>query len=126
MKRIGWQTSLGTGLVLLSALLYGFHYTVFHDKHHIFIYLVGDIALVPIEVLLVTLIIHRLLSSREKRIKLYKLNIVIGTFFSEAGTHLLAAFSDQDPDIEEIRKDLLVTGEWSDKKFDDVSNGLRV
>ena len=124
MKRIGWQATLGIGLILLSALIYTFHYTVFHDKHHIFIYLLGDVAFVPIEVLLVTLIIHRLLSSREKRLKLQKLNMVIGTFFSEAGTHLLAVFSDQDPDIEKIRKNLLITGEWDDEKFDDLSNGL--
>lgn len=39
----------------------------FSGPHHIFIYLVGDIAFVPIEVLLVTLIIHRLLETREKK-----------------------------------------------------------
>jgi nitrate reductase gamma subunit len=58
---------LGLLLVLLSAVSYLAHYAIFGDAHHIFIYLVGDIAFVPIEVLLVTLIIHRLLESREKR-----------------------------------------------------------
>jgi len=125
MKRIGWQATLGIGLVLLSAILYTFHFTIFHDEHHIFIYLLGDIAFVPIEVLLVTLIIHRVLTSREKRIRLQKLNMVIGTFFSEAGTYLLAAFSDRDPDIEKIRQDLIITGEWGDEKFKDVWNRLR-
>jgi hypothetical protein len=125
MKRIGWQVALGIGLVLLSAVLYTFHYTVFHDKHHIFIYLVGDVAFVPIEVLLVTLIIHRVLTYREKRARLQKLNMVIGTFFSEAGTHLLTVFSDHDPDLDSIRKDLLVTGEWDDQKFDEAWKELR-
>ncbi|HHN81139.1 MAG TPA: hypothetical protein ENN11_00760 [Methanomicrobia archaeon] len=36
-------------------------YVIVHDIHHIFIYMVGDVAFVPIEVLLVTLLIHRLL-----------------------------------------------------------------
>ena len=116
---------LGVSLVALSAALYAFHYSIFHDSHHILIYMVGDIAFVPIEVLLVTLIIHRVLSAREKKIKLRKLNIVVGTFFSEVGTYLLAYFSDRDPDLNDIRKDLLVSGEWTDKKFDEAWKKLR-
>jgi len=125
MKRLGWQTVLGLGLIVLSAVLYALHYLIFRDAHHIFIYMLGDVAFVPIEVLLVTLIIHRLLSSREQRIRLQKLNMVIGTFFSELGTHLLAEFSDRDSDLEGIRQELLVTSGWSDRLFDDVWKNLR-
>ena len=64
---------LGILLVLLSAFFYALHYVLFRDSHHIFIYLVGDIAFVFIEVLLVTLIIHHLLGEREKRAMLKKL-----------------------------------------------------
>jgi hypothetical protein len=125
MKEIRWQVILGVGLVALSALFYTFHYTVFHDAHHIFIYLVGDIAFVPIEVLLVTLIIHRLLSQREKRSRLEKLNMVIGTFFSEVGTRLLTYFSDWDPGLAEIRDKLIVDKDWTAEEFDSVEGELR-
>ena len=125
MKRVSWQLVLGIALVVLSALLYTFHYTLFHDKHHIFIYLVGDVAFVPIEVLLVTLILHKLLTSREKKVKLQKLNMVVGAFFSEVGNHMLVGFSDQDPDLDDIRKDLIMTGDWTDKKFEDAWRKLR-
>ena len=125
MKRFSWQVMLGITLVLLSALLYMFHFALFRDAHHILIYLVGDVAFVPIEVLLVTLILHKLLSSREKRIKLQKLNMVVGAFFSEVGGYLLARFSDRDPDLDEIRKDLIVTGQWTDQKFADAWKRLR-
>ncbi len=47
--------------------------------------MVGDIAFVPIEVLMVTLIIHRLLTEREKRAMLKKMNMVIGAFFQRSG-----------------------------------------
>ena len=124
MKNIRWQLILGVGLLALSAILYMIHFGLFHDAHHIFIYLVGDIAFVPIEVLMVTLVIHRLLSAREKKLKLQKLNMVIGTFFSEVGTHLLALISDRDPDLDEIRKDLMITGEWTDRKVAEVSRKL--
>lgn len=125
MKEIRWQVILGIGLVVLSALLYAFHFTIFHDLHHIFIYLVGDVAFVPIEVLLVTLIIHRLLSQREKRSRLEKLNMVIGTFFSEVGTRLLTYFSDFDPKLDEIRSKLIVKSDWTAADFDAVEGELR-
>ena len=125
MKEVRWQVMLGVGLVVLSALLYGFHYTVFHDFHHIFIYLVGDVAFVPIEVLMVTLIIHKLLSQREKKTRLEKLNMVIGVFFSEVGTKLLTYFSDFDPKLDEIRSKLIVKSDWTAVEFDAVEGQLR-
>jgi hypothetical protein len=125
MKRFrNWQVLLGLSLIVASAFLYLLHYLIFRDVHHIFIYLVGDIAFVPIEVLLVTLIIHRLLSEREKKAKLEKLNMLIGTFFSEVGTQLLTYFSDFDPNLEAIKKDLIVTTDWSEHDFLSVSKRL--
>jgi len=117
MKRLNWQILLGLSLIALSALLYFIHYAVFRDAHHIFIYMVGDIAFVPIEVLLVTLIIHRLLSEREKRSMLHKLNMVIGAFFSEVGTRLLKSFYHFDTHADTIRGNLIVAKEWSAKDF---------
>jgi len=117
MKRLNWQFVLGMTLVMLSLLLYVIHFSIFRDAHHIFIYLIGDIAFVPIEVLLVTLIIHRLLTQREKRSMLQKLNMVIGAFFSEVGTALLSHFSGFDSDPERIRKELVVKGDWSEAQF---------
>lgn len=125
MKKIGWQTKLGIGLILTSVLLYAAHYVIFHDLHHILIYLVGDIAFLPVEVLFVTLIIHRVLSEREKRIRLEKMNMVIGAFYSEMGTHLLEYLSDFDPQLPEIKEDLIITDEWTDKEFERVEAELR-
>lgn len=125
MKRFTWLINLALALVVLSVMLYFLHYAVFRDPHHIFIYMLGDIAFIPIEVLLVTLVIHRVLSQREKRSRLEKLNMVIGAFFSEVGTALLAYFSDYDPRLDEVRKDLIVTGDWSEQTFLDISKRLR-
>lgn len=125
MKRFSWQIMLASVLIFLSAAFYFFHYAIFHDTHHIFIYLVGDIAFVPIEVLLVTVIIHQVLNAREKKSRMEKLNMVIGAFFSEVGTQLLTYFSDWDPKLVNIRKDLMVTSDWSQEEFLDVSKLLK-
>ena len=125
MKPFRWQTVLGIVLVALSAIVYVIHYVIFRDAHHIFIYLIGDIAFVFFEVLLVTLIIHQLLSEREKRAKLEKLNMVIGAFFSEVGIKLLTYFSDFDPRLDQIRGELIVTKDWSDREFSQMSRRLK-
>ena len=125
MKRISWQILLGLSLIVLSALLYLGHYAIFRNTHHIFIYMIGDIAFVPIEVLLVTLIIHRLLTERERKARLEKLSMVIGAFFSEIGTNALAYFSDSDPELEKIKKDLIVSNDWTTREFLSVSKRLK-
>lgn len=125
MRRFRWQILLGLSLIALSAVIYVIHYAIFKDAHHIFVYLIGDIAFVPIEVLLVTLIIHRLLEVREKRIRLEKLNMVIGVFFSEMGTKLLTYFSDNDPRLDAIRKHLVVTNNWSEEEFTGIGKRLK-
>lgn len=125
MKNLSRQIGFGILLIFLSALTYYIHYLIFHDLHHIFIFMVGDIAFVFIEVLLVTLIIHRLLEQRERQNRLDKLNMVIGVFFSEMGTNLLTYFSDLDPKLDTIRKDLIVTSQWSDSEFSRVRKRLR-
>lgn len=125
MKHIHWQIILGICLIALSAVVYVVHYLIFRDPHHIFIYLIGDIAFVFFEVLMVTLVIHRLLSEREKKSRLEKLNMVIGAFFSEVGTRLLTYLSDFDPKLDRIRSELIVTKDWSDHEFRIVIKRLK-
>ena len=125
MEKFSKQVWFGVFLIFLSALAYYIHYLIFHNAHHIFIYMVGDIAFVFIEVLMVTLIIHKLLEERERQNRLEKLNMIIGVFFSEMGTNLLSYFSDLDPDLDTIRKDLIVTSEWSDSEFSKVRKRLQ-
>jgi len=125
MKHLHWQALLALSLVLSSFLLYLLHFAIFRDVNHILLYLIGDIAFLPVQVLIVTLIIDRLLTSRQKREKLEKLNMVIGAFFSEMGTRLLTYLSDVDPNLDQIRKKFLVTNGWSDREFSDAQKDLK-
>ncbi len=125
MKGVRWQFLLAFVLVILSVVLYLSHYAVFEDTHHIFIFLLSDLAFVPMEVLIVTLIIHRLLRENERRQRIEKLKVVIGTFFSGVGTKLLTYFSDFDPGLDSIRQHLVVRDDWSDQEYDEVARKLR-
>ncbi len=115
MKRSSWFFILGASLITLSALFYYVHYLIFHDPHHIFIFLVGDIAFVPVEVLLVTLILHRLLSERAKRSMIKKLNMVIGAFFSEVGNTMLVQYARVAVDSGEFEQICSEPGNFSEK-----------
>ncbi len=117
MKHARWQVWFGAGLVALSAALYLFHYAAFRDAHHIFIFLVGDIAFVPIEVLLVTLIIHQVLAQREKRSMLSKMNMAIGTFYSEVGAGLMERLARFESGGGAQSAILDIEPDWDDARF---------
>ena len=125
MKKHAWKIWFGGSLVALSAALYLAHFAVFRDAHHILIYLVGDIAFVPVEVLLVALILHRLLEGHEKSSMLKKLNMVIGAFFSEVGTELLERLAAFDAQPELVRDALVPRKEWTTRQFRTASAALR-
>ena len=114
----------GAALIASSVIAYLIHYVIFRDAYHIFIYAVGDLAFLPIEVLIVTLIIEKLLSIRETRERLEKLNMVIGVFFSEAGTPLLGAFSGYDRNIDRIRNDLMLSAQETEMQFAAVAERI--
>jgi hypothetical protein len=117
IKRHSFVLIIAAIFILLSGFTYLVHYLIFRDVHHIFIYLVGDLAFLPLEVLLVVLIIERILTRREKQAKLQKLNMVIGAFFSEVGNYLLHSLLEHFNNKEEIYRHLNVTAAWTKKDF---------
>jgi len=115
MKIDRWKILWGVALLCLSGLVYVFHYLTFRDPHHLFIFFVGDVAFVFIEVLIVTMIIHELLDYRDRKTKLYKLNMVIGAFFSEIGTELIRIFSGFDKNAGQVKEGLACFEDWLGK-----------
>ncbi len=61
--------------------------------------------------------IESMIDERERRNRIEKLNMIIGTFFSEIGTKLLKIMSVHDSSVEEIRSVLIVSSTWSDAEF---------
>jgi hypothetical protein len=117
MKGYRFFLVLGAGFLAASALLYYVHFLIFHDAHHIFIYLLGDVAYLPIEVLLVVVVLERLLTRREKLAILQKLNMVIGAFFSEIGNYLLADLIQHFDNRDEVSRHLNLSAGWTAADF---------
>jgi hypothetical protein len=125
MKRLNWQIVLGLALLAASVLGYLLQALIFRDTRDMLSNLLQNLAFVPVQVLLVTLILQKLLSDREKQELLKKLNMIIGAFFSEVGITLLQHCSAFDPRAEEMCQDLRVTGNWSAADFRQVQQRLR-
>lgn len=124
-KRFSWKIIAGIVMIVLSILFYFLHFLIFRDSHHIFIYLLGDIAFVFIEVLLVTIIIHQILNEWEKQSHLKKINMVIETFFSEFGKHLLVYLSNFDEDFGEIHDMIIAHKESANIDFKKAFKSLK-
>ncbi|MDD5456844.1 MAG: hypothetical protein PHV30_07420 [Candidatus Margulisbacteria bacterium] len=117
MKTKAWQIILVLALLLLSFSLFVLHYFIFNDLKYIFSYLLYDIAFIPIQILIVSLIIEKIISTREKKSVLNKMNMAIGIFFSEVGASLLEYFANMDPEVLNIRKKLSKEKDWTEKEF---------
>jgi hypothetical protein len=117
MKKFSWRIWIGMLLISLSIFFYIVHYFIFRDSHHIFVFMLHDIAFVPLEVLFVTLIIERLLHHREKQSLLKKMNMLVGAFFSEVGKHLISYCSDCTGNRAEISGHFLIATDWTDRDF---------
>jgi len=53
--------------------------------------------------------IESMIDERERKIRIEKLNMIIGIFFSEVGTKILKKFSEHDTTIHEIRSALIIS-----------------
>jgi hypothetical protein len=112
-------------LILLTLLclgfgLYALRWVVFSGAalhSEMWRFLIGDIGFLCLQVALVTLILDRLLRTRERQAMLRKLNMVLGALFSVVGTVLLGRLAITDTALAEVRSDLIPQLSWSDADY---------
>jgi hypothetical protein len=66
-----------------------------------------------------------MLNKRERKIRVEKLNIVIGIFYSEVGTRLLELFIHADDQADTLRNTMVIASNWKEKDFLNASLKLR-
>lgn len=91
-KRETWQLALV--LLLATVVLHAGHYLIFRDLRQLSFYFLLDVAFTPVSVLVLTLLVDRLLSERERAGRRHKMNMVVGVFISELGRPLLGLLRD--------------------------------
>ncbi len=105
------------GLVMLSTLIYTVQIMVFHAPRDTVFYIFQDIAFLPLQIAIVTVVLGSYLKRREKIERLKKINMVINAFFNEAGTEFLICFYGFSKNCDEIKERLNVQTNWNDKMF---------
>jgi hypothetical protein len=115
--KTSWRTGLLVLLIVLSGMFYGINYGVYRDTTYMGRLLTMQLGFVPIQVILITLFLNSVIAGREKRARLAKLNMVIGSFFSEFGENLLRIFTDLDPKGDDLKRVVLLAREWTDGDF---------
>ncbi|MGA2171639.1 MAG: hypothetical protein ABSG82_01320 [Sedimentisphaerales bacterium] len=112
-KKLAWELRIVLILLIASLILNLAHYLIFRDLRHIWLWNFTDLAFLPISVLFMTLLIDRLLSARETALRLDKMNMLIGAFFSNVGTELLERFAGWDADAQYLRDHFGSHDSWS-------------
>ena len=113
-----WLAAL---LLIVSFVLFVTDYLIFGKVENIVADFLGNLAFLPVYVLFVTLVIERVIKERERLALRYKLNMVIGVFFSEVGTELLRNITDFLPDHGGLAQRLKVTPHWTERDFQETS-----
>lgn len=117
MKRVKWHLLLGACLICVSAAAYTLQIHLFHRLQDTYFYLLQDLAFLPIQVSLVTLIINEMMLLREKSALQHKMNMVIGAFFADVGNDLLRAFASLDYHRQDMCGSACIQNGWTDKDF---------
>ncbi len=125
MVRLSWKMKVALALIGSSAALSLFHIFLFGDWHSLLFYLALDVVFVPIQVLLVTILMERLLDEREKQTLLRKLNMVIGAFFGEVGNRLIKMMGTTCADFSTLQQALAVAQDWRRSHYDAASGFIQ-
>ncbi|MHC1729406.1 MAG: hypothetical protein AB9866_25965 [Syntrophobacteraceae bacterium] len=121
MAGLSWKMKVTLVLIAASAVLAILHVLIFRDATTFFFYIALDIAFVPIQVLLVTVLIERLLSEREKQNVMRKLNMIIGAFFGEVGSRLIKTMGAACVDFTSLEEALSVSQNWRKNDYEEAA-----
>lgn len=120
-----WQLWIGLALIIVSVVIYYIQILIFQNPHDTFFYLLQDFAFVPMQILFITLLVNEVLSWREKKALLKKMNMLIGVFFSEVGTELAKICSQFDCQSAELKNILLVNSSWKELHYHEAANNIK-
>jgi hypothetical protein len=119
MRRTVSVRALIVGLLVASAVLYAIDFVAYRDlRSSMGFYTLLDIAFIPINVLIVGLFINRLIAAREREELIHKMNMVVGAFFSQTGSELIARLARFDTGLDEDRPHMLFSAQWTSGDFE--------
>jgi hypothetical protein len=108
----------------LSVFFYWLQNTIFHQPDQSGFYFFQDMAFLPLQVLLVTLILDGIMKEREKRERLDQNNIVVVAFFSEQRSDAIRRIKPFITNSDGIADRLDIGGRYSSGDFKDAADAV--
>lgn len=112
-----WRLRFGLTLFSISFVLLSTQAFLFHEGGTILKKVFYSISFIPIQALVVTLVINRMLAAREKKQRLEKMNIAIGVFFNSMGRELLDRLLEYAALPEPLVPSLKIRENWTSQNF---------
>lgn len=112
-----WYIIAALALIITSAAIYDAQLLFFHRPGETYFYMMQDLAFVPVQVLIVTIFIDRLLKRHEKKILNKKIFVGIGIFFSETGNSLLKHLFNITVNRDAITSTCSIKQAWTESDF---------
>jgi hypothetical protein len=104
-------------LVGISVAFYLLQNFLFHSPEQSEFYFFQDLAFLPVQVLLVSLILENFIKERQKRERLAEINILVGAFFSEMGCEAISRMKLFITNMDGIAKEIQVNGTFGPGEF---------
>ena len=119
MKKFSWELKLSLFLIAACIVIYALKFLIIGDggTSNTATYIFNALGFLPINVLLVTLILNKLLSIRAKKEQQEKMKMIVGLFFSEFGSALLRIFVRCDTSSTSLRSLLDVKKSWTKTEY---------
>ena len=112
-----WKIRFAIIMFVLAVVIFLARYLIFGDGEEIIAYLWKHIGFIPIDILIVAFLLEGIMGKKEHEAILEKIDMLMGTFFSEIGNDLLAELSKVNKNkintenLKDIRN-------WEEKDFD--------
>lgn len=111
-------------LIILSIAVYSIQMRIFHQAGTTEFYFLQDLAFVPVQIIVVTIILNKLLSIVETKQKAKKINVIISTFFVDAGISIQKSLAEFNGNNQELER-LIGTDGFDKKRSDSLKKQVR-
>ena len=119
-----WKIRFAIIMFALAIIIFLARYLIFGDGEEIIAYLWKHIGFIPIDILIVGFLLEGIMGKKEHEAVLEKIDMLMGTFFSEIGNDLIAELSKVNANkintenLKDIRN-------WDEKDYDNKMKELK-
>lgn len=125
MRRLRFTQVIIIVLIVLSAVFFTLQYLIFHNLEEETFLIFQDLTFLPLEILMVTFLLDRILRNREKQERLQQIHIVISAFFNEIGTDTLREMGAAISNRQGIADKLDMKPGWAAKEFSGAAAAVK-